>query len=101
MPETPGVHWNTVSGDVELLAAQAAASMLLPLVVPVTLPPSDGMTLALRHSGGSVVVVVVVTVVVVGTGIVVVLVVVGSAKQVAVATRMGEGVEYERQPVAV
>jgi hypothetical protein len=40
VPDRDGVHWKTFSGDV-LLFAQVPARLLVPLVVPVKLPPSD------------------------------------------------------------
>ena len=46
VPETVGVHWNTFSGE-PLVTPQPPASVLVPLVAPVKVPPCDGMTVGL------------------------------------------------------
>ena len=46
VPETVGVHWNTFSGE-PLVMPQPPASVLVPLVAPVKVPPCDGMTVGL------------------------------------------------------
>jgi len=72
VPETPGVHWKTRSGDIPELP-QLPASEFAPLVVPPKVPPCAGMTVGLLQPPGRVVVVVGV---VVDVEVVVVLVVV-------------------------
>src|SRR5438477_193086 len=57
VPETAGVHWKTRSGEVPELP-QLPASVLLPLVVPLKVPPCAGMTVGLLQLSGNVVVVV-------------------------------------------
>src|SRR2546427_6965370 len=58
-PETAGVHWNTLSGEVPVLP-HVPASVLEPLVTPRKAPPWDGMIVGLLQAppAGSVVVVV-------------------------------------------
>ncbi len=60
VPETAGVHWKTRSGEVPELP-QLPVSELVPLVVPLKVPPWDGMIVGLLQAppAGSVVVVVV------------------------------------------
>src|SRR6266496_2661146 len=84
VPETAGVHWKTSSGEVPELP-QLPACVLVPLVVPLKVPPSAGITVGLVHAPASVVVVVEVVV-----GVVVVaLVVVAGAEVVVVAPAGG------------
>src|SRR5438128_2866240 len=92
VPETPGVHWKTSSGELPELP-QLPACVLVPLVVPPKVPPWAGITVGLLQAPdpASVVVVVevvvgvvVVDVVVVGGFAVVVVVVVGGLVVVVV-----------------
>src|SRR5947199_5449145 len=46
VPETAGVHWKTRSGEVPELP-QLPASVLVPLVVPLKVPPCAAMTVGL------------------------------------------------------
>src|SRR2546430_11453956 len=57
VPETAGVHWKTRSGEVPELP-QLPASVLVPLVVPLKVPPCAGMTVGVLQLAGNVVVVV-------------------------------------------
>src|SRR5437773_1878480 len=59
VPEIAGVHWKTCSGEVPELP-QLPASVLVPLVIPLKVPPWAGITIWLPHAPepGSVVVVV-------------------------------------------
>src|SRR5436853_248063 len=81
VPDVVGVHWKTRSGARPEIP-QVPASVLVPLVVAVNVPPPAGMTVALLHAEpGTVVllavlIVVEVVVVVIGVVAVVVLVVV-------------------------
>ena len=66
LPDTPGVHANTFSGEPSE-EPQVALNVPVPLVVPEKVPPPGGMTIGLAQaSGGSVVVVEEVVVVIVG-----------------------------------
>lgn len=54
VPDTLGVHWKTVSGDV-LVVAHVPASELVPDVVPENTPPAGGITVgAVQELAGSV-----------------------------------------------
>lgn len=50
VPEAEGVHWNTCSGDVAVLALQLPLCVLPPLVTPVTTPPLGGRMVTLSHA---------------------------------------------------
>jgi len=64
-PDTPGVHWNTASGDV-FVVAHVPARLLAPAVTPVNTPPAAGITTGAPHvAPGSVLVVDVVVLVLV------------------------------------
>src|SRR5438876_2866099 len=76
MPETAGVHWKTCSGEAPEFP-HVPASVLVPLVAPLNLPISAGITVAPSHAEPGTVVVVVVlagVVVVVLAGVVTVVV---------------------------
>src|SRR5438093_3764896 len=55
VPETAGVHWKTRSGEVSELP-RLPASVLVPLVVPLKVPPCAGMTVGVLQLAGKVVV---------------------------------------------
>src|SRR5947199_3329 len=77
VPETAGVHRNTRSGEAPELP-QLPASVLVPLVVPLKVPPCAGMTVGVLQLAGKVVVVGPVEILVVVVLEVVVVVLVGA-----------------------
>lgn len=87
VPERVGVHWKTFSGEL-LLVLQVPASVLVPLVVPVKVPPAAGITVAALQASAPGVTVTVGVGVAVRVGVRVAVALVGVAVRVGVGVRV-------------